>query len=69
MDEPRTSTLVIELPVLSDESACELLALTEQLFAALDAHYYAQVARHRQRLREQQRRAPPLPIDPNEDPF
>jgi hypothetical protein len=69
MDEPRHSTLVIELPVLSDESACELLALTEQLFATLDSHYYAQVARHRQRLREQQRRAPPLPIDPNEDPF
>ena len=69
MDEPRTSTLVIELPLLSDESACELLALTEQLFAALDAHYYAQVARHRQRLREQQRRPPPPPLDPHDDPF
>ena len=69
MDQPHPCTLVIELPVLSDEAACELLALTEQLFAGLDRHYYAQLARHRQRLREQQRPMLAPPIDEHDDPF
>ncbi len=49
----RRSTLLIELPPLSDKSASELLDLLNQLFAGLDNHYYAQIARYHQRQREE----------------
>jgi hypothetical protein len=63
----RRSTLLIELPTLSDQGASELLDLLQQLFAGLDSHYYAQAARHHQRQREARpyrQRDTPEPSDP-----
>ena len=54
----RRSTLLIELPPLSDKSASELLDLLNQLFAGLDNHYYAQAARYDRRQREEHEQHP-----------
>ena len=66
----RRSTLLIELPPLSDQSASELLELLQQLFAGLDSYYYAQAARYDQRQREEEReRCPRDSFDPSDPPF
>ena len=54
----RRSTLLIELPPLSDKGASELLELLGQLFAGLDNHYYAQAARYDRRQREEHEQHP-----------
>ena len=63
------SVLVIELPHLSDQSACELLDLLEQLFAGIDSHYYAQVARYRQHQHEDHHRDQPDLFKQTDPPF
>ena len=65
----RRSTLLIELPPLSDQSASELLELLQQLFAGLDSHYYAQAARYDQRKREEHEPCQRDPLDPSDQPF
>jgi hypothetical protein len=65
----RRSTLLIELPPLSDQGASELLDLLQQLFAGLDNHYYAQAARHHQRQREAYVRYPSDTPQPSDPPF
>ena len=54
----RRSTLLIELPPLSDKSASELLDLLNQLFAGLDNHYYVQAACYDRRQREEHEQHP-----------
>lgn len=65
----RRSTLLIELPTLSDQGASELLDLLQQLFAALDSHYYAQAARHHRRQREDHGRCQLHTPEPSDPPF
>ena len=68
----RQSVLLIELPHLSDQSACELLELLdllEQLFAGIDSHYLAQVARYRQHQHEDHHRHQPDLFKETDPPF
>ena len=65
----RRSTLLIELPPLSDQSASELLDLLQQLLAGLDSHYYAQAARYDQRHREEHERCQRNLLEPSDPPF
>lgn len=67
MDHP--STLLIELPHLSDQSASELLDLLQQLFAGLDSHYYTQATRYHRAQREERERRQCDLFEPSDPPF
>jgi hypothetical protein len=67
MDHP--STLLIELPHLSDQSASELLDLLQQLFAGLDSHYYVQATRYQRAQREERERRQRDLFEPSDPPF
>jgi hypothetical protein len=45
--------LPIELPRLSDEAAAQSIYLLHALLTSFENHYYAQLARHHQREREE----------------
>ena len=70
MDQRQCTTLILELPALSDQAAGELLDMLQQLFASLDTHYWAQAARYRHRQREEEKLVPPAPMASDQhDPF
>lgn len=61
--------LMTELPHMSDRTASDLLDLLEALFASIDSHYYARVARYRRRLRDRQTDPQPEPFPNTKPPF
>jgi hypothetical protein len=70
MEQRQCTTLILQLPVLSDQAAAELLDMLQQLFVRLDTHYWAQAARYRHRQHEEEELLPPTPMPYDQgDPF
>lgn len=64
-----TVLLPLRLPCLTDKSAAQLVELLQQLIAAFEHHYGAQIHRYHRQQRDLHQARKSQPSSPNDPPF